>query len=277
MANHFHHRLGQAWQQSGSLVCVGLDPDLSRIPAVVRDSAAPLFEFCKAIVDSTAAYVCAFKPQFAHFAALKAEGQLADVIAYVHDRYPHIPVLLDAKRGDIGSTAEYYAREAFERYNADAVTVSPYLGYESIAPYFDYPDRGVVVLCRTSNPGSDRLQMIDAGGTPLYLRVAEWVKELDQNNQCLLVTGATYPEELGMVREIVGNMPLLVPGIGAQGGDLERVLKNGLDGERAGLLISSSRGILYAGDGPDFAAAAGFAARTLSDQINALRKSSSAR
>ena len=230
--------------------------------------------FGTGIVDATAPYVSAFKPQAAHFAAVGAEDQLAKLIAYIQRHYPEIPVILDAKRGDVGSTAALYAKEVFERFGADAVTVSPYLGYESISPYLDYTDRGVIVLCRTSNPSSDWIQAVPLNDEPLYLSVARKVREWDKNNQCMLVTGATFPEELGRVRRVIGDLPLLVPGVGTQGGDVESVLKMGLDADGYGLCISSSRSIIYAGNGSDFAAQAALAAKNLRDQINEARKPS---
>ena len=191
------------------------------------------------------------------------------LIAHIHDEHPDIPVILDAKRGDIGSTAQHYASEAFERYGADAVTLNPYLGRDSIQPFLDRADKGVILLCRTSNPGGADFQALDCGGRPLYQHVAETVaRGWNENGNCALVTGATWPEELGEVRAIVGDMPLLVPGIGAQGGDLEAVLQHGLTLAGDGLLISSSRAILYAGSGMDFAAAARAATHTLRDSIN---------
>ena len=267
----FHQRLQDVWQTQNSLVCVGIDPEPEKLPEHLRAEKEPYFSFGTRIVDATAPYVCAFKPQAAHFAAAGAEEQLASLISYIQDRYPEIPVILDAKRGDVGSTATQYAKEAFERYAADAVTVNPYLGHESLAPYFEYADRGVIVLCRTSNPGSDWIQGIKVSGKPLYLSVAQQVHQWDENDQCMLVTGATYPEELGQVRECVGDMPLLVPGVGAQGGDVEAVIQAGLDSSGAGLCISSSRGIIYAGSGPDFGEQAGRAAKLLRDQINSAR------
>ncbi len=268
----FHQRLRQAWSQQQSLLCVGLDPELAKLPDSVRGQRQPLLAFTRAIVDATAPYVCAFKPQAAHFAAQAAEDQLAELIAYIQQQYPHIPVILDAKRGDVGSTATLYAVEAFERYNADAVTVNPYLGYDSLAPYFDYTDRGVVVLCRTSNPSSDWLQQVRTLEEPLYLEVARKVAQWDKHQQCMLVTGATYPDELSQVRQAVGDMPLLVPGVGAQGGDVNAVLNAGCDQHGNGLVISSSRGIIYAGSGEDFATSAALEAERISKQINTIRQ-----
>jgi orotidine-5'-phosphate decarboxylase len=266
-----YEKLKSAWQTQNSLLCVGLDPDFARLPDELAGADQPYFEFCRAIVDATAEHVCAFKPQAAHFAAVGRESELALVIKYVRETYPHLVVILDAKRGDIGSTAQYYAQEAYVRYGADAVTLSPYLGYESVAPYLAFADKGLIVLCRTSNADSNWLQNSPADEVPVYQRVASRVAQWNTHGQCMLVAGATYPEELGTIRRLVGEMPLLVPGIGAQGGDLAAVMANGLDTHGTGLLISSSRGILYAGEGRGYAAAAGTAARELKQSINDLR------
>ena len=270
---HFMQSLQQAWTRNDSLVCVGLDPEPAKFPAHLHNDSDALFTFCAAIVDATADLVCAFKPQIAHFAALRAEEALERLIAHIHAMHPGVPVILDAKRGDIGSTAQHYAAEAFERYRADAVTLNPYLGHDSIQPFLDRADKGVILLCRTSNPGGADFQALDCGGQPLYLRVAETVaRDWNGNNNCALVTGATWPEELGKVRAMVGNMPLLVPGIGAQGGDVEAVLRHGRTANGDGLLISSSRAILYAGKDRDFAAAARHAATELRDTVNRYRQ-----
>ncbi|EIM04812.1 MULTISPECIES: orotidine-5'-phosphate decarboxylase [Rhodanobacter] len=270
---HFMQSLQQAWTRNHSLVCVGLDPEPAKFPAQLRDAPDAVFDFCRAIVDATADLVCAFKPQIAHFAALRAEDTLERLIAHIHAEHPGVPVILDAKRGDIGSTAQHYAREAFERYQADAVTLNPYLGRDSIQPFLDRADKGVILLCRTSNPGGADFQALDCGGQPLYLRVAETVaREWNGHGNCALVTGATWPQELGKVRAVVGEMPLLVPGIGAQGGDVEAVLRHGRNADGTGLLISSSRAILYAGHGEGFAAAARAAASELRDTINRCRQ-----
>ncbi len=266
---HFMQSLEQAWAKYHSLVCVGLDPEPAKFPTHLKGTPDAVFAFCAAIVDATADLVCAFKPQIAHFAALRAEDALERLIAHIHDRHPGIPVILDAKRGDIGSTAQHYAAEAFERYRADAVTLNPYLGRDSIAPFLERADKGAILLCRTSNPGGADFQALDCGGAPLYLRVAETIaRDWNGHGNCALVTGATWPEELGMVRDVVGDMPLLVPGIGAQGGDVEAVLKHGITANGTGLMISSSRAILYAGSGEDFAQAARAAATELRDTIN---------
>jgi orotidine-5'-phosphate decarboxylase len=270
----FIDSLRQVWQRNESLVCVGLDPEPLRFPRRFADDDDAVFRFCRDIVDATADLVCCFKPQIAHFAALGAEESLQRLISHIHDRHPGVPVILDAKRGDIGSTAQMYAREAFDRYGADAVTVNPYLGRDSVQPFLDRSDKGVVILCRTSNPGAGDFQDLKPDGRPLYQQVAATVAgEWNGHGNCLLVTGATYPEQLAEVRTIVGDMPLLVPGIGAQGGDVEAVLRHGLTADAAGLLISSSRAILYAGADDDFAEAARRATRSLRDEINRHRHS----
>lgn len=270
----FMQSLQAAWRRNDSLVCVGLDPEPAKFPAHLRSDPDAIFAFCRAIVDATADLVCAFKPQIAHFAAHGAEGALERLVAHVHEAHPGVPVILDAKRGDIGSTAQHYASEAFERYRADAVTVNPYLGRDSVQPFLDRADKGVILLCRTSNPGSWDLQELPVAdgngeGRKLYQHVAELVaREWNANGNCALVVGATWPGELADVRHRVGDVPLLVPGVGAQGGDVEAVVRNGRAADGAGLMISSSRAILYAGDGEDFADAARGAATTLRDEIN---------
>ena len=271
---NFISKLSAAWTRNDSLLCVGLDPDLARLPAHLQAEPDGIVRFCSAIIDATADLACAFKPQIAYFAALGAEDQLERICRYLRERYPHIPLILDAKRGDIGATAHQYAREAFERYGADAVTVNPYMGFDSVEPYLAWQDRGVIVLCRTSNAGGSDLQFLDVGGQPLYQHVARLVADKwNRNGQCALVVGATYPEELAQVRAIVGDMPLLVPGIGAQGGDVEATVRAGRTADGVGMMISSSRAILYAAplDGEDFAAAARRVARETRDEINRYR------
>jgi len=273
-AVNFIDKLNAAWRSNDSLLCVGLDPDVERFPAHLRDHPEGIAEFCKAIIDATADLACAFKPQIAYFAALGAESQLETVCRYLKQRYPHIPLILDAKRGDIGATAHQYAREAFDRYGADAVTVNPYMGFDSVEPYMAWPDRGVIVLCRTSNAGGSDLQFLDVGGRPLYQHVAQLVAEKwNKNGQCALVVGATFPQELAQVRALVGDMPLLVPGVGAQGGDIEATVTSGRTANGAGMMINSSRAIIYAqpqGD-EDFAAAARRVALETRDAINRYR------
>ena len=252
------------------MLCVGLDPDPAQLPASFDRVHQPEYEFCKAIVDATADTVCAFKPQFAYFAAQRAEPALERLCRYIRHTYPDVLLILDAKRGDIGPTAVQYAREAFERYEADAVTVNPYLGTDSLEPFLRYPQHGIFALCRTSNPGSGDFQSLDAGGTPLYTHIArraasDWSKIGD----CGLVVGATYPEELRTVREIVGDMPVLVPGVGAQGADIDATVAAGATADGFGMVINSSRAILYASGGDDFAEAA---ARTASATRDAIRR-----
>ncbi len=269
----FISQLETAWKQNDSLLCVGLDPDPARFPAHLQGRPDAMFEFCRDIVDATADLACSFKPQIAYFAARRAEDQLERLIAYIHARHPGLPVILDAKRGDIGSTAELYAVEAFERYGADAVTVNPYLGRDSVEPFLKYSDRGVILLCRTSNPGGSDLQFLKVGESELlYERVARLVAdEWNSSGQCALVVGATFPDEIRRVRAIVGDMPLLVPGIGAQGGDVEATVKAGRTPPGSGLMINSSRAILYAGKGQDFADAARRVAQDTRDEINRWR------
>jgi orotidine-5'-phosphate decarboxylase len=232
-----------------------------------------VFGFCRAIVDATAEFACAFKPQIAHFAALGAEGALQRLIAHIHAAHPGLPVILDSKRGDIGSTAQRYAVEAFDRYAADAVTVNPYLGRDSVQPFLDHADKGVVILCRTSNPGAGDLQDLVVDGRPLYQHVAEKIaREWNAHGNCALVVGATWPEQLREVRAIVGSdVPFLVPGVGAQGGDVAAVVGNAKTADGTGLIVSSSRAILYASRGDDFAEAAAGATRNLRDEINRYR------
>jgi orotidine-5'-phosphate decarboxylase len=268
----FMQALRNRWNSADSLVCVGLDPEPAKFPARFADDPDAAFNFCRTIVDATAQYVCCFKPQIAHFAALGAEGALQRLIAHIHATHPGIPVILDSKRGDIGSTAQHYAAEAFDRYAADAVTANPYLGHDSLQPFLDRADRGVVILCRTSNPGAGDLQDLNIDGRPLYQHVAEKIaREWNGNGNCALVVGATWPEQLREVRAIVGDIPFLVPGVGAQGGDVEAVVANAKTAEGTGLVVSSSRAILYASNGDDFADAAAAAAKSLRNQINRYR------
>jgi orotidine-5'-phosphate decarboxylase len=269
----FVGRLAQAWETNDSLLCIGLDPEIERFPRHILAEASPIFHFNKSVIDATADLVCAYKLQFAHYAAYEAEDQLERSIEYIHRVYPDVPVILDAKRGDVGNTAERYAIEAFERYGADAVTVNPYLGGEALEPFLRHADRGVIVLCRTSNPGAGELQDLEVGGRPLYQVVAEFAaRRWNSRGNCLLVVGATYPRELAEIRELVGDMPLLVPGVGAQGGDVAQVVRSGRTRAGTGLVISASRSVLYASASTDFAAAARQAAETLRAQINASRQ-----
>lgn len=269
----FFELLHAASASHRSLVCVGLDPEPARFPRHLHGRSDAILEFNKAIVDATCDLVCAYKPQIAHFAAERAEDQLEETIRYIHRCAPTVPVILDAKRGDIGSTAERYAREAFERYRADGVTVNPYLGGDALEPFLAHADKGIVVLCRTSNPGARDLQDLVIGdGRKLYQAVADRVAgEWNARGNCLLVVGATYPQELAEIRGRTGGMTFLVPGVGAQGADVAAVLANGQAPGGGGLIISSSRAILYASGGEDFAAAARRATLALRDQIGMAR------
>ena len=254
----FIGQLETRWNSANTRVCVGLDPNPSKLPPHVRD----VLEFCKKIVRATAPFVCAFKPQVAYFSALGYEDELVELISWIHENFIGIPIILDAKRGDIGSTAELYAKEAFERYKADAVTVNPYLGEESIRPFLDYDGKGIFLLCRTSNKGSSWLQNYP-NEEPIYLRIAKKAADIAEKHNVMLVVGATYPEDLMRVRSLVGDMPILVPGIGAQGGDLQATIANG--GNR--LILNSSRGIIYAGASENFEQEVAAAARALRDNI----------
>lgn len=248
------------------MLCVGLDPDPARFPTSLGNDLDAIERFCLEIVEATADLACAFKPQIAYFASAGAEAQLERICAHIRSEHPDVTLILDAKRGDIGSTATHYAREAYDRYGAHAVTVNPYMGTDSIEPFLshggaDGDGGGVILLCRTSNSGGDDFQSIvsndEAGAKPFFVHVAERVaNEWSQLGDCALVVGATYPTELAEVRSIVGELPLLVPGVGAQGGDAATVMEHGSSASGRGLIVSSSRAILYASDGDDFAEAA---------------------
>lgn len=256
----FLDMLRNAGSQNQSMLCVGLDPEPNRFPAAMQGDASKIYDFCAAIVDATADLVSSFKPQIAYFAAHRAEDQLERLMAHMRAVAPQVPVILDAKRGDIGSTAEQYAKEAFERYGADAVTLSPFMGFDSLAPYLKYEGKGAFLLCRTSNPGGDDLQARTLGDVPGTPKVFEHVAALAQgpwnlNGQLGLVVGATRPHEIERVREIAPTLPLLIPGVGAQGGDAVATVKAGLRAHGS-IIVNSSRAILYASSGADFAAAA---------------------
>ncbi|MEZ5606536.1 MAG: orotidine-5'-phosphate decarboxylase [Burkholderiaceae bacterium] len=271
----FIEQLRQAQHQNQSLLCVGLDPEPTRFPTGCTRDAEGLYAFCVAIVDATHDLACAFKPQIAYFAAHRAEAQLERLIAHIRQVAPRVPVILDAKRGDIGSTAEQYACEAFERYGADAVTLSPFMGFDSVEPYLKYAGKGAFLLCRTSNPGGDDLQnqrLADEAGQPrLYEHLARLAQgPWNTNGQLGLVVGATYPAEIERVRALAPTVPLLIPGVGAQGGDAVSTVRAGWrpDGP---IIVNSSRAILYASGGADFAQAARAAAQATRDQLNAAR------
>ena len=265
----FHDQLRARWHATDSALCVGLDPRLALLPRSCRQSKTPLLAFCRAIVDATADMVCAFKPQAACFAAEGAEQELRLLIEHIRTQHPRLPIVLDAKRSDIGATAELYAREAFDRYGADAVTVNPYLGWDAIEPFARQPQRGAFVLCHTSNPDAAWLQD-QPPEAPVYMRVAELVAERDRGNLGLVV-GATFPKQLTAVRERAPRLPLLVPGVGAQGGDIDAVIGQGADADGAGLLVNASRSVIFASAADDWAAAARQAAITLRDQLRRAR------
>jgi len=274
----FLEQLQSAERQNGSLLCVGLDPEPNKFPAGMKGDASKIYDFCAQIVDATADLAIAFKPQIAYFAAHRAEDQLEKLMAHMRRSAPHVPVILDAKRGDIGSTAEQYAKEAFERYDADAVTLSPFMGFDSLQPYLKYHGKGAFLLCRTSNPGGDDLQnqrLASVEGQPLlYEHIAKLAQgPWNLNGQLGLVVGATYPAEIERVRSLAPTLPLLIPGVGAQGGDAEATIKAGYrqsNGATTGaVVVSSSRAILYASSGVDFAQAARHEALRTRDLLKA--------
>jgi orotidine-5'-phosphate decarboxylase len=273
----FLEKLLAASRTNNSLLCVGLDPEPSRLPAKYAGMSVEksVRDFCLSIIEATTPYVCAFKPNSAFFEALGPDGLrvLREVIKAVP---AHIPVILDAKRGDMGNTARNYAKAVFEVYEADATTVNPYQGYDSVSPFLAYRDKGVILLCRTSNPGARDLQDLrvqddDGQIRPLYEVVARRIQSWNRDDNCGMVVGATYPEELQALRAICPTMPILIPGIGAQGGDLVASVQAGVDtqGERA--IISASRSILYASADDKYVLAAEREARLLRDGINKVR------
>ena len=274
----FLDMLSAAERQNDSMLCVGLDPEPTRFPGCFKGDASKIYDFCAAIVDATADLVVAFKPQIAYFAAHRAEAQLEQLMAHMRRVAPQVPIILDAKRGDIGSTAEQYALEAFERYGADAVTLSPFMGFDSVAPYLKYAGKGAFLLCRTSNPGGDDLQnqrLASIEGQPLlYEHIARLAQgPWNLNGQLGLVVGATYPAEIDRVRTVAPTMPLLIPGVGAQGGDAVATVRAGWR-PGAPIIVNSSRAILYASSGDDFAAAARREAITTRDVLQAARSRS---
>ncbi|WP_310460257.1 orotidine-5'-phosphate decarboxylase [Sphaerotilus sp.] len=271
----FTTQLARATRLHHSLLCVGLDPEPSKFPGAWAGDAERIYDFCAAIVDATKDLVCAFKPQIAYFAAHRAEDQLEQLMAHIKAVAPDVPVILDAKRGDIGSTAEQYAREAFVRYQADAVTLSPFMGRDTIEPFLAYADKGVILLCRTSNPGGNDWQMQRLADVPGQPRLFEHLANLahsewNSTGQLGLVVGATFPAEIARVRALAPTLPLLIPGVGAQGGDAEATVKAGLT-DAGTIVVNSSRAVLYASRGEDFAEAARRVALATRDQLNAAR------
>jgi orotidine-5'-phosphate decarboxylase len=272
---NFLDMLRQAERQNSSMLCVGLDPDPAKFPAAFKGDASKIFDFCASIVDATADLVSAFKPQIAYFAANRAEDQLERLMDHMRRVAPGVPIILDAKRGDIGNTAEQYAREAFERYGADAVTLSPFMGFDTIQPYLKYHGKGAFLLCRTSNPGGDDFQpqrLSSVAGEPrLYEHIAQLAQgPWNTNGQLGLVVGATYPAEIERVRALAPTLPLLIPGVGAQGGDALATVKAGWR-SNGPIIVNSSRAVLYASNGADFAAAARQEALRTRDMLQAAR------
>ena len=276
----FLEQLQQAESRNQSMLCVGLDPEPSKFPAHLHGDASKIYDFCAAIVDATADLVISFKPQIAYFHAHRAEDQLEKLMQHMRRTAPHVPVILDAKRGDIGSTAAQYAIEAFERYGADAVTLSPFMGFDSVQPYLAYHGKGAFLLCRTSNPGGDDFQaqrLSSVAGEPLlYEHIAKLAQgEWNTNGQLGLVVGATYPTEIERVRQVAPHVPLLIPGVGAQGGDAVATVRAGYkqhNGEiTAPIIVNSSRAVLYASNGVDFAEAARKVAMQTRDVLQAAK------
>lgn len=269
----FMQMLEKAQTKNQSMLCVGLDPEPSKFPKSFQNSSDSIFEFCARIVDATHDLVLAFKPQIAYFAAHKAEDQLERLVQHIKTVAPHIPIIMDAKRGDIGATSAQYAVEAFERYQADAVTLSPFMGFDSIEPYLKYENKGIFLLCRTSNKGGDDFQNLRLADKPGNPKLYEYIAELAQhkwntNGQLGLVVGATYPQEIARVRAIAPSLPLLIPGVGAQGGDARATVQAGKTA-LGHVLINSSRAILYASSGSEFDASARATAIQTRDLLNA--------
>jgi len=274
---NFTDKLQRAQTRHSSMLCIGLDPDPAKFPLAWRGDGSRIFDFCAAIVDATHDLAMAFKPQIAYFAAHRAEAQLERLVEHIARVAPEVPVILDAKRGDIGSTAEQYAREAFERYRADAVTLSPFMGFDSIEPYLRHADKGLILLCRTSNPGGSDLQAQPlASGLRVYEHIAQLAQgPWNRTGQLGLVVGATFPAEIERVRELAPTLPLLIPGVGAQGGDAAATVRAGWRGDAtrttAPIIVNSSRAVLYASSGTDFADAARRVAQATRDELNAAR------
>lgn len=268
---NFFETLEKLQKKNQSLVCVGLDIDLEKVPKEILKENDPVFSFNKAIVDATKDVVCTYKPNIAFYEALGIDGlrSLKKTVDYIHSL--NIPVIVDAKRNDIGNTSTAYAKGVFDFFGFDALTVNPYMGEDSVKPFLEYKEKGIFILARTSNPGGADFQNLDCEGKPLYQQVVKKVSIWNENKNAGLVVGATVPEELKVIREIVPDMTFLIPGIGAQGGEVESTIKNGIRKDGLGAIINSSRGIIYASDGPDFAEAAGKAAKELKDEINKYR------
>jgi len=264
---NFLEKLDAIQDKNNSLLCVGLDPVMEKLPESLKESTNPFFDFNKTIIDATQKYVSAYKPNSAFYEALgeRGVGELKATCDYIRIMYPEIPIIIDAKRADIGNTNEGYTKYVFDYLQADAVTLQPYLGGEAIQPFLDRLEKGTIILCRTSNPGAGEFQDLPINNQPLYMHVANQVINIwNKNNNCLLVVGATYPEELQQVRKLAGDMTFLVPGIGAQGGEVEATVKAGLNSKKKGMIINSSRGIIFAKNPAE-------EAKKLRDEINQYR------
>ena len=271
---NFGAMIQERWQK-GHFLCVGLDSDYTKLPTKFNGKpiVGALFEFNREIVEATAEFCCAFKPNIAFYEGYGLAGleALIKTNCFIRDQFPEIPIILDAKRADIGNTNQGYVKAAFEVFQAQAITVQPYLGQEALKPFLDQKDYGIIVLCHTSNPGASEFQELQIGGRELYKVVAEKVsREWNSNQNCSLVLGATYPKQLAEVREIVGEMPFLIPGIGAQGGDLEETVKNGLNKTGTGIIINASRSIIYASMDEHFAQAAAMEAAKIDREIRTI-------
>ena len=271
---HIIDKINNIIKKNNSLVCVGLDSELSKIPAHLQNDQYPQFAFNKAIIEATHDLICAYKPNTAFYEARGEQGilELKMTCDYLKEYHPEIVVILDAKRADIGNTNNGYIKFAFDYLQADAITLHPYLGKEALQSFLDHQEKGCIILCRTSNSGSGEFQNLEIENLKLYQIIAEKVsKDWNTNNNCLLVVGATYPEELKIIRQIDPNMFFLVPGIGAQGGDIEKTLQAGLNNNKSGLIINSSRGIIFADNTSDFATAARMETDKLKNEINQYR------
>ena len=270
----FQQKFDKIIKKNNSLVCVGLDSDISKIPPHIKKQKNPQFLFNKAIIESTHEQVCSYKLNTAFYEAIGYKGieELKKTCDFLKKNYPEIPIIIDAKRADIGNTNGGYTQFVFDYLGSDAITIHPYLGMEAIRPFLEYKEKGIIILCRTSNPGAGEFQDLVSNGKPLYQIVAEnVVKNWNYNGNCMLVVGATYPEELKKVRKIVGDMTLLIPGIGAQGGDVEKTVRAGLDSHKRGIIVNSSRGIIFASKARDFAERAQVEAEKLKNEINKYR------
>ena len=272
----FQSKISEISTENNSLLCIGLDSDINKLPFHIKGTDNPQYNFNKAIIEATHDLVCAYKPNSAFYEAQGEEGirQLKQTVYFVKENYPKIPVILDAKRADIGNTNEGYVKFAFDHLGADAITLHPYLGKDALKPFLERRDKGLFILCRTSNSGAGEFQDLEIDGKPLYQVIAAKVaKDWNYNGNCGLVVGATYPKELDIVRHIVGNIPILIPGIGAQGGDLEKTVQAGVDKTGLNALINSSRGIIFASTGVNFAEKAREEALKLKNLINKQRRS----